>query len=223
MYSAIYKYKLIALYTSNLVPRVLSYPPSLSLCRVGRREPWERGCGLRCCQKTLLKMDTFRTDFVWQNFTEWNLEMLSNCDLRLGLKIISELEIQVLVSLMTNLHFLQWRQDVSYLGCWTICLHVGGVCYRFLSPLSCNYLKTLKQNPKIGEWGGVGEGGRRGQLSHINQINFVEICSFSNKTNWLLTYSTWFLSDVQMSLSSVLAPFGFIYSLIFCRLFFTVL
>ena len=64
MYSAIYKYKLIALYTSNLVPRVLSYPPSLSLCRVGRREPWERGCGLRCCQKTLLKMDTFRTDFV---------------------------------------------------------------------------------------------------------------------------------------------------------------
>lgn len=142
--------------------------------------------------------------------------------LRLGLKIISGLEIQVLVSLMTNLHFLQWRQDVSYLGCWTICLHVGGVCYRFLSPQSCNYLKTLKQNPKIGEWGGVG-GGRRGQLSHINQINFVEICSFSNKTNWLLTYSTWFLSDVQMSLSSVLAPFGFIYSLIFCRLFFTVL
>ena len=78
--------------------------------------------------------------------------------LRLGLKIISELEIQVLVSLMTNLHFLQWRQDVSYLGCWTICLHVGGVCYRFLSPQSCNYLKTLKQNPKIGEWGGVGGG-----------------------------------------------------------------
>ena len=28
----------------NLVPRVLSYPPSLSLRRAGRREPWERGC-----------------------------------------------------------------------------------------------------------------------------------------------------------------------------------
>ena len=27
----------------NLVPRVLSYPP-LSLLRMGRREPWERGC-----------------------------------------------------------------------------------------------------------------------------------------------------------------------------------
>ena len=31
----------------NLVPRVLSYPPSLSLRRAGRREPWERGCTKR--------------------------------------------------------------------------------------------------------------------------------------------------------------------------------
>ena len=30
--------------SDNLVPRVLSYPLSLSLSRVGRREPWERGC-----------------------------------------------------------------------------------------------------------------------------------------------------------------------------------
>ena len=33
-------------YLYNLVPRVLSYPPSLSLRRAGRREPWERGCYL---------------------------------------------------------------------------------------------------------------------------------------------------------------------------------